>query len=161
FDNFQSTTARDYIAFKGGIPMRWNRVSIAILCLFIAAFWGSRTGQQAAVENHLLYVASPGIRNYVQYGGVGILVYDIDQGHKFVKRIPTWPEDGKPAENVKGIAANAKTARIYVSTPRRLACFDLITEKKVWEKEYDGGSDRMALTPDGKTLYVPSLEGPH
>jgi hypothetical protein len=38
----------------------------------------------------LLYVASPGIRNYVEYGGVGILVFDIDNGYKFVRRIPTW-----------------------------------------------------------------------
>ena len=32
----------------------------------------------SAKEKHLLYVASPGIRNYVEYGGVGVLVYDID-----------------------------------------------------------------------------------
>ena len=38
----------------------------------------------------LLYVAQPGIRNYQQYGGVGVLVYDIDRDHAFVKRIPTW-----------------------------------------------------------------------
>jgi DNA-binding beta-propeller fold protein YncE len=42
-----------------------------------------------------------------------------------------------------------------------VTCFDLITEKKVWEKEYEGGCDRMALSPDGKTMYVPSFEGPH
>jgi len=39
---------------------------------------------------HLLYVVEPGTRNYVEYGGVGILVFDIDNGYKFVKRIPTW-----------------------------------------------------------------------
>jgi hypothetical protein len=121
--------------------------------------------QEALEEKHLLYVASPGIRNYVEYGGVGILVYDMANNHKFVKRIPTWPTgdapEGKPAENVKGIAANAKTAKIYVSTPKRVAAFDLLTEKKVWEKEYEGGCDRMALSPDGRTMYVPSFEGPH
>ena len=42
-----------------------------------------------------------------------------------------------------------------------MACFDLLTEKKVWEKTYDGGADRLAISPDGKTLYIPSLEGPH
>ena len=59
-------------------------------------------------------------------------MYDIKQGHKFVKRIPTWDvPEGTPAENVKGVVANAQTAKIYVSTPKRVACFDLITEKKV------------------------------
>ena len=28
-------------------------------------------------------------------------------------------------------------------------------------KELEGGCDRMAISPDGATLYVPSLEGPH
>jgi DNA-binding beta-propeller fold protein YncE len=38
---------------------------------------------------------------------------------------------------------------------------DLRTERIVWNRTYDGGCDRMALAPDGKTLYVPSFEGPH
>jgi len=112
-------------------------------------------------EQHRLYVAVPGIRNYLAYGGIGILVYDIDHGYKLIKRIPTWDvPPGEEAENVKGIAASAMTAKLYVSTTRRVACFDLTTEKKVWEKIYDGGADRLAISPDGKILYVPSLEGP-
>src|SRR6201981_3282721 len=71
----------------------------------------------AAAEQHLLYVASPGTRNYVEYGGVGILVFDIDHGYKFVRRIPTWSVPaGKEPENVKGVAASARTGRIYVSS---------------------------------------------
>ena len=112
-------------------------------------------------EQHRLYVAVPGIRNDLEYGGVGLLVYDIDSGYKFIKRIPTWDvPPGQAAENVKGIAANARTGKLYVSTIKRVACFDLTTEKKVWERTYDGGSDRLAISPDGKILYVPSLEGP-
>ena len=38
-------------------------------------------------EQHLLYVANPGIRNYVEHGGVGISVFDSDNGYKFVRRI--------------------------------------------------------------------------
>src|ERR1700745_988833 len=112
-------------------------------------------------ERHRLYVAVPGIRNDLEYGGVGLFVYDIDSGYKFIKRIATWDvPPGQAAENVKGIAANAMTGKLYVSTIKRVACFDLTTEKKVWEKAYDGGSDRLAISPDGKLLYVPSLEGP-
>jgi hypothetical protein len=36
-----------------------------------------------------LYVVCPGIRDYLEFGGAGILVFDIDAGHKFVKRIAT------------------------------------------------------------------------
>jgi DNA-binding beta-propeller fold protein YncE len=116
-----------------------------------------------AKEKHLLYVASPGLRNYLEYGGMGILVFDIDNGYKFVKRIPTWdtPADPKKAENVKGIAASARTGRVYVSTINRMAAFDAVSGNKLWDKTYEGGCDRMAITPDGKVLYTPSLEGPH
>lgn len=116
----------------------------------------------AAEKRRLLYVALPGIRNYLEYGGIGVAVYDIDAGHRFLRRIPTWDlVEGKGAENVKGIAASAKTGRLYVSTIRRMGCLDLRTEKMLWSKEYSGGCDRMALAPDGALLYVPSLEGPH
>ena len=116
----------------------------------------------AASERHLLYVAEPGIRNYVEYGGVGVLVYDIGASYKFVKRIPTWTVPaGQEPENVKGVAASAKTGRIFVTTIKRMCAIDLVTEKIVWEAAPDGGCDRLAISPDGTTLYVPSLEGPH
>ncbi len=116
----------------------------------------------AGKTQRYLYVASPGIRNYVEYGGVGVLVFDRDDNYRFVKRIPTFPVvEEKPAENVKGVCASAKTGKLYVSTPQRLLCLDLLTEKPVWEKVYEGGCDRMSLSPDGKVMYLPSFEGPH
>ena len=115
-----------------------------------------------AAERRLLYVAVPGIRNYVEYGGVGVLVYDIGRGYTFVKRIPTWDvPEGQQPENVKGVAASARTGRLYVTTIKRTGCIDLLTEKMVWSKELEGGCDRLAISPDGQILYVPSLEGPH
>lgn len=115
-----------------------------------------------AQEHHYLYVANPGIRNYLDQGGMGVVVYDIDNGYKFVRRIKTWdePSDPKKAENVKGIAASAKTGRVYVSTINRMIALDAISGKQLWEKTYEGGCDRMAISPDGKILYVPQLEGP-
>jgi DNA-binding beta-propeller fold protein YncE len=109
-----------------------------------------------------LYVAVPGAGNETEYHGVGILVYDIDNGHRFVKRIPTWPvAKGQQPEQVRGIAANAKTKRLFISTVKRLAAFDLVTEKIVWEKAYDGTCcDRLALSPDGATIYAPAFGAP-
>ena len=110
----------------------------------------------------LLYVASPGIRDYLEYGGHGVLVYDIDRGHSLVRRIPTRgvSDAGKPL-NVKGVCASAATRRLYVSTIKSLMCLDLATDKLLWERTYEGGCDRMSITPDGKFIYLPSLEGPH
>jgi DNA-binding beta-propeller fold protein YncE len=37
-----------------------------------------------------------------------------------------------------------------------MICMDLLTDKVIWEKTYDTGCDRMAITPDGKQIYTPS-----
>ena len=113
-----------------------------------------------AEERRLLYVVAPGIRNDLQYGGAGILVFDIDHGHKFLKRIETPASREAAPDNIKGVCANAGTNRLYFTTTKKLYCVDLQTEKPLWEKALPGGCDRMSITPDGKTLYVPSLEGP-
>src|SRR5438477_12793691 len=116
---------------------------------------------QAEPEQHLLYVASPGVRHYVEHGGVGILVFDVDKGYKFVRRIQTWSvPDGATPENVMGIAASAATGRVYVTSLNRMIAIDACSGKEIWDKTYEGGCDRMAISPDGKTLYVPQLEGP-
>jgi len=131
--------------------------------LFLVALAASIAPVQlpSAAEQHLLYVANPGTRNYMEYGGVGISVFDIDKGYKFVRRIPTWDvPEGKEPENVKGIAASAKTGRVYVTSLNRMIAIDAVSGKRIWDKTYEGGCDRMAISPDGKILYVPQLEGP-
>ena len=106
-----------------------------------------------------LYVAEPGIRNYLEYGGHGILVYDIENDYKLVKRIPTgsFDEKGHPS-NVKGICVSLETQCVYVSTIKSLMCISLKTDKLVWEKVYEKGCDRMAISPDGLTIYQSSFE---
>ena len=119
---------------------------------------------QAQTRQRFLYAALPGVGggNNLKYGGAGIVVFDIDHAHKFVKRVPLQgaPNPG-PQEAIKGIAADARTARLYVSTSRRVAAYDLVTDMLVWEQTYDGrGTDRLALSPDGTTLYAPELGAP-
>src|SRR6185503_21330368 len=83
-----------------------------------------------------LYVAVPGIRDYLGYGGHGILVFDINNHHRFVKRIPTrgFHPDKTPS-NVKGIAVSIPLNSIYISTVESLQRIDLTTNKLVWEKD--------------------------
>ncbi|MEE8147413.1 MAG: hypothetical protein V3T24_07420, partial [Longimicrobiales bacterium] len=94
-----------------------------------------KTFQATTGVQRLLYVASPGIRDYLEYGGHGILVFDIDDDHRFVRRISLdgygIDEQGKPI-NVKGVCASAVTQRFYVSTKRHLICLDLLTDKILW-----------------------------
>jgi DNA-binding beta-propeller fold protein YncE len=138
---------------------RKSRYFAGVLLTFLFTTTALAAQPAEAKVRHLLYVASPGIRNYVQHGGIGIIVFDIDAGFRFVKRIPTWDAaPGKEPENVKGIAASAKTGRVYVTTINRMMALDAVTGKKRWDKTYEGGCDRLAISPDGKILYVPQLE---
>jgi len=128
-----------------------------IVCVWLVLAAGISSA--AETSGRFLYVATPGIRNYLEYGGHGLLVFDIDHGHRFVKRIPTAGLDDKGVpRNVKGICANAGTKRVYVSTTHTLQAIDLINEKVLWERAYPTGCDRMSMSPDGEFLYLPSLE---
>jgi DNA-binding beta-propeller fold protein YncE len=153
--------------------MTVRRCAFFAVVLCLAALLAPRPqGQQT---QRFLYAALPGVGggSNMSYGGAGILVFDIDHGHKFVKRVPLQgvppPPDpnatgrgrGNGQEAIKGIAAHAPTARLYVSTSRRVAAYDLLTDKLVWERRYeDRGTDRIALSPDGTTLYAPELGAP-
>jgi DNA-binding beta-propeller fold protein YncE len=128
------------------------------ILLLASTLWAE---EKNPAELRRLYVVTPGVRNDLEYGGAGILVFDIDGGHKFVKRITTSASDVEKPENIKGVVACAATKRLYFTTLTKLYCVDLSTEKTVWERKLEGGCDRPCLTPDGKILFVPSLEGPH
>jgi hypothetical protein len=147
---------------------RWRFIPLAVSCCIvclIALGECSRchgAGAEKTTGRRLLYVATPGIRNYLEYGGHGILVFDIDRGHTFVRRIPSagLDEKGQPL-NVKGICASVPLKRLFVSTIKTLMSFDLVSDKLLWEKAYEGGCDRMSISPDGKVIYLPSLEKGH
>lgn len=109
-------------------------------------------------DGRYLYVVAPGIRNYLEFGGAGILIFNIDDGHKFVRRVETPASTAKTPENIKGVCAHAASRRLYFTTLTRLYCVDLMSEKTLWDVALPGGTDRMSITPDGKILYVPSLE---
>jgi DNA-binding beta-propeller fold protein YncE len=138
------------------------KTSLGVWLAAAVAAWGVTEGRAQEPERRLLYVAAPGIRDYLQYGGQGLLVFDIDAGHRLVKRIPTAGKrpDGTP-DNVKGICASTRTRRIYISTTQTLTCLDLMSESVLWEKPYEGGCDRMSMTPDGALIFLPSFEKDH
>src|SRR5262245_46788896 len=141
-----------------------RRRSQVLVALAVAVVVLPRAGAQQ--RQRFIYAALPGVGggNNLKYGGAGILVFDVDHGHTFVRRIPLQgapPPEPARQEAIKGIAAHAQRARLYVSTSRRVAAYDLLTDRLVWEQSYDGrGTDRIALSPDGKTIYAPELGAP-
>lgn len=105
-----------------------------------------------------LYAVLPGIRNDLALGGAGIVVFDVDRDFAFVKRIETPASRAVKPENIKGVVASVDRKSLYFTTLTTLCRVDLVTDETVWTKELPGGCDRLAITPDGRWLYVPSLE---
>src|SRR6267378_2919909 len=128
--------------------MRCLTMFVAVL-LSIATFAFGQSGTK-----RYLYLSMPDAsQKEGRSDPPGILIFDIDNGHKFVRRIevPIF------SEGLRGFAGNLKTHRLYFSsTNRRLGAFDLETEKVVWEKTYEAGCDRSSITLDGKKLFVPT-----
>ena len=109
-----------------------------------------------------LHAADTGLKRYLymstpdgaQSGGSGkgILVFDIDDGHRFVRRIEIPFKEG-----LRGFCGSLKNHAVYYSSMSRiLGAFDLETEKVLWERQLEAGVDRACVTPDGKKLYAPT-----
>jgi DNA-binding beta-propeller fold protein YncE len=115
-------------------------------------------GRPAQPEQRYLYVALPGADDDPDRS-VRMLVFDINNVHRFVRRIPVWPAGrGQDAELVRGTAASARAGRVYISTTRRLAAIDLKSGAIVWERSYEAHCcDRVAVSPDGQTIYAPAF----
>jgi hypothetical protein len=132
-------------AVMSRLPRKLSVLALALVLILSAGF-------SRADEKHYLYMSTP---DGAQPGGsgAGILIFDIDAGHRFVRRIdiPIFKE------GLRGFCGNAKRHAVYYSTTnRRLGCFDVETEKVLWEKQYQVGCDRACITPDGQKLYVPT-----
>ncbi len=135
-----------------------NVLLAAVVILALAASLNAAT--TTSRDRNYLYVASPSLGRQLERGGHGILVFDIDNHHTFVKRIPSAGlnrETGLPL-SMKGIVASAATNRLWVTSMETMFCIDLLTDKLLWEKRYEGGCDRMAVAPDGKIIYLPTVE---
>jgi DNA-binding beta-propeller fold protein YncE len=105
---------------------------------------------------------SSSIRHYEYvFPDGGMYVYDMDKGHELVKtiRLPT-------TAGVRGVVASPVTHMLYISyggdSGRNgngsLLKFDLVADQLVWMKSYSHGIDSMAISPDGKTIYMPDGE---
>jgi hypothetical protein len=88
-----------------------------------------------------------------------ISVYDIDAGHRRVRTIATV----EGVDDVRGVAASAVTGRLYVayrdvSGVGKVYCLDVYTDRVLWNRAIPPGIDRLAISPDGRLLYVPTYE---
>jgi DNA-binding beta-propeller fold protein YncE len=132
---------------------RKGRLLSVLLLSFSITLLVARQGQEpvsyAAAIQHYEYVFPDG----------NLYVYDMDHGHQLVKQVSLPTSTG-----VRGVVGNAATHTLYISygsdrdSGGSLLAYNLLTDKVLWQKTYSHGIDSMAITPDGKTLYMPDGE---
>jgi hypothetical protein len=125
----------------------WISGLVVAIFLFIMA-----QPTHAEVKRYL-YVSTPDGAQKDGRSGTGIMIFDIDNGHKFVRRINIPILE----EGIRGFTGSLKTHSVYYSTTNfRMGCFDLESEKVVWDQTYPAGCDRSSITMDGRSVYAPT-----
>jgi DNA-binding beta-propeller fold protein YncE len=138
---------------------RWSLGAVAlglVVGLVVTAAVGARlvrerAGSRALVTRHFEYVVADN----------KIFVYDIDRANKLVGTIPL-----PPIGPVHGVVASPVTGMLYISYggsggpagDGSMLAFDLLRNRVVWQRNYPMGIDSMAITPDGRTIYMPAGE---
>ena len=120
----------------------------------VVAIWLLSLASPSLAEvKRYLYASTPDGAQQEGRSGNGIMIFDIDNGHRFVRRIeiPVFEE------GIRGFTGSLETHCVYYSTTnRRMGCFDLEAEKVVWDETYPAGCDRSSITADGNTIYAPT-----
>ena len=68
--------------------------------------------------------------------------------------------------SLRGVAVDPRSATVYASVGGNggssghggLVAYDLLTHRVLWQRSFTSGSDSLAITPSGRTLYVPEGE---
>jgi len=125
--------------------MKIRSIAVFLLSPFLAC--AAASGKIEGGVERLLYVTDRS----------GVSVYDINDSHKLLRKI-VLSDTG----DYKGISASVQLGKLYITSYQKdeLLCIDLATEKIDWRRHYgDRYADSQAMTPDGKTIYLPLRDG--
>lgn len=123
-------------------------VLVAAGALGLATAGSGQTAVSGARTLHYEYVVNDG----------AVFVYDIDRANRLVTRL-VIPQ----IVDSHGAVASPRTGMLYVSYGGQgeasgngsLLAYDLRGRRVVWARDYPTGIDSMAITPDGRTIYMP------
>jgi len=125
--------------------------SLPLLFVFTLCYL-SRVSADEPIHRYL-YAATPDGAQMESASGMGLLVFDIDAGFKFVRRI----EGPNLQGGVRGLTGSTESHSLFYSTTdKRMGRLDLETDKVIWEKQYSGGCDRSSAMLDGSKVFAPT-----
>jgi DNA-binding beta-propeller fold protein YncE len=108
-------------------------------------------------------VASSATRHYEYVFPDGAMyVYDIDDHQRLVQTVQLPGITG-----IRGVVASPRTHILYIShggdgggsgNNGSLLAYDLVSQRVLWDHAYSRGVDSMAISPDGRRIYLPDGE---
>jgi DNA-binding beta-propeller fold protein YncE len=130
-------------------PSFMTSVCAGVLCLVLTAYDSLPPRSPTGAVRHYEYV----------FPDQGIYVYDEDREFALVKTI-SLPE----VRTTRGVAVSLPDAMLYISYGGHgghsgngsLLKYDLMRDVVVWTRQYGTGIDSMAISPDGKRIYMPT-----
>jgi hypothetical protein len=154
-------------ALSGLEPFTLYSVDVTALGAGGAALRGAHlnswTAQPATLQRYLYVMDLPKQRQGFETLPSQIEVFDINNGHQWVKNIPL----PSGMYNVRGSAASAATGKLYIAYHRRpyeaynpggLLCIDIASGEILWQRDYPQSvvpsPDRFDITPDGSKIYM-------
>jgi DNA-binding beta-propeller fold protein YncE len=111
----------------------------------------AKLSAHSAATMHFEYVIS----------GAAIYVYSIDHGNRKVQTV-SLPQIGS---SIHGAVASPRTGRLYIAHGRNappdgsLLAYSLRRGRVLWQRTYSFGIDSMAISPNGRWIYMPAGEG--
>lgn len=143
--------------------LRWLAIAAVLVAAaaVVAAVLAARGTRDAGRSPAQLTANSAATRHYeyVVSGGA-VYVYSIDEGNHLVQTIAV-PRIGSA---VHGVVANIPTGRLFISYGNEkppggsLLAYDLLRGRVLWHRTYRFGIDSMAVSGNGRWIYMPAGE---
>jgi hypothetical protein len=123
-------------------------IVVATPLLFLRPHSGAQASQNAVTGTHHYFYDFP--NGYMN-------VYDMDNNFSLVQSVQI------PTVNVRGVVFDPHSGMLYISDGGNggidgngsLIKYNLVTQQVVYNVAYSFGVDSLAITPDGKTIYLP------
>jgi hypothetical protein len=127
-----------------------------------APFWPQRVANGPPARVLFRSVEAPGDHRYEYVvPDRGLDVFEAAPPFRLVERVRV------PAlHSLRGVAVDPRAGRLYASVGGNggssgdggLVAYDLVRNRVLWRRAFPTGTDSLAISPDGRTLYVPEGE---